>query len=77
MMATKKAMTTKKPMDKAAQAVKFAEGEAKGRQPPRGSRRLTVNIDAGLHRKFKLEAVATGRTMGEMLEAWIRQNLGA
>ena len=76
-MATKKATTTKKPMSKAAQAVRFAEGEAKGRHPPRGSVRLTVNIDAGLHRKFKLEAVATGQTMGAMLEHWIRENLGA
>ena len=67
---------TKPAIDKKARAAKFAQGDAKGRQPPRGSRRLTVNIDAGLHRKFKLEAVATERTMGEMLEAWIRQNLG-
>jgi len=74
-MATKKATTTKKPMSKAAQAVKFAEGEPKGRQPPRGVVRLTVNINAGLHRKFKLAAVSRGQTMGAMLEDWIRDNL--
>ena len=69
--------TTKKPtISKAAQAVRFAEGDVKGRQPPRGSVRLTVNIDSKLHRKFKVAAVASGRTMGEMLEAWIRQHLG-
>ena len=69
--------TTKKPaLGKAAKAARFAEGEGKGRQPPRGSVRLTVNIDADLHRKFKIAAVASGQTMGEMLEAWIRQHLG-
>ena len=68
---------TKPTLDKKARAAQFAQGEVKGRQPPRGSVRLTVNIDGALHRKFKIAAVASGQTMGEMLEAWIRDNLGA
>ena len=68
---------TKPQIDKKAAAVKFAKGDAKGRQPPSGAVRLTVNIDARLHRRFKLEAVATGQTMGAMLETWIREKLGA
>ena len=67
---------TKPPLDKKARAAQFAQGEAKGRHPPRGVVRLTVNIDAALHRRFKVAAVSTGQTMGEMLEDWIRQNLG-
>ena len=68
---------TKPTIDKKTRAAQFAQGDAKGRQPPRGSVRLTVNIDAGLHRRFKLEAVSRGQPMGEMLEVWIREKLGA
>lgn len=66
----------KPPLDKKARAAQFAKGEVKGRPPPRGSVRLTVNIDARLHRRFKLEAVSRGQPMGAMLEDWIRQQLG-
>jgi hypothetical protein len=67
---------TKPAIDRKARAAKFAEGESKGRQPPSGVVRLTVNIDASLHRKFKMEAVARGQTMGGLIEDWIRQHLG-
>jgi len=67
--------STKKP-DIRARAAAFAKGETKGRTPPSGSVRLTVNIDAQLHRRFKIAAVASGRTMGEMLEDWIREHVG-
>jgi predicted HicB family RNase H-like nuclease len=61
-------------IDKRARAAKFAQGEAKGRQPPRGVVRLTVNLDASLHRRFKVEAAAQGVTMGELLAEWIGQH---
>jgi hypothetical protein len=67
---------TKPAIDRKARAAKFAEGGSKGRQPPSGTVRLTVNIDRALHKKFKGEAVNREQTMGDMLEDWIRQHLG-
>lgn len=61
-------------IDKRARAAKFAEGAPKGRRPPSGVVRLTVNLDAGLHRRFKVEAAAQGVTMGELLAEWIGQH---
>ena len=68
---------TKPTIDKKTRAAQFAKGEVKGRQPPRGSVRLTVNIDAALHLRFKMEAVSRRQPMGAMLEDWIREKLGA
>jgi len=58
--------STKKP--DLGRALKFAEGAE-------NTSRLTVNLPRDLHRKFKILAASQDKTMGQMVEAWIRREV--
>lgn len=40
---------------------------------PEGDKRLTINLDAELHKKLKITAIEQGITAGEIIEQLIKQ----
>lgn len=42
---------------------------------PEGDKRLTINLDAELHKKLKIAAIEQGITAGEIIEQLIEKHL--
>ena len=42
---------------------------------PEGDKRLTINLDAELHKKLKIAAIEQGITAGEIIENLIKNHL--
>ena len=42
---------------------------------PEGDKRLTINLNAELHKKLKIAAIEQGITAGEIIENLIQKNL--
>ena len=55
-------------------ALAFAEAGAEVKQSKADTptARLNANIPVALHRALKMRAAAEGKTIGELVEAWIR-----
>lgn len=42
---------------------------------PEGDKRLTINLNADLHKKLKIAAIEQGITAGEIIEKLIKQHI--
>lgn len=70
-------MTTKlnKPIigkSKLEAALSFAEEVAQEKTPKEKTARLNANIPVELHRALKVRAATEGKSIGDLVEAWIR-----
>lgn len=62
---------------KQADALAFAESGQEGKQAKAGATaRLNANIPIELHRALKMRAAAEGKSIGDLVEAWIRSWAG-
>lgn len=60
---------------KSDEALAFAESGSGGKQTKEGgtaTARLNANIPVELHRALKMRAAAEGKSIGDLVEAWIR-----
>jgi predicted HicB family RNase H-like nuclease len=49
-------------------------GVTKSAKQPADPVRLNINLQKELHQRLKVEAAMRGKTMGELIEKWIRMN---